>query len=111
MSGDRTAEIWSTRLQRELLSLTASEGATDEKDKESSSNTSDAGILPPFVEVIDHSLDIVKATCEVTFQIKISDNSNKEKTKDQSKDSADETTEEQQVQDTNEPDTDAETPQ
>lgn len=77
MSGDRSAEIWSTRLQRELLSLSSSstEGkvANETSDgKEATPNANDdIGLLPPFVTLKEHSLDIVKATCLVTFQIEV----------------------------------------
>lgn len=70
MPEDRTAEIWSTRLQRELLALTSSESVPDEEG-DAKNSRSDAAVLPPFVTVKEHSLDIVKATCTVTFQIEI----------------------------------------
>jgi len=80
MSGDRTAEIWSTRLQRELLMLSSpsssseSENAIDEDSNEKEAPTSssgDVGLLPPFVSLKEHNFDIVKAMCSVTFQIEI----------------------------------------
>ena len=70
MSGDRSAEIWSTRLQRELLSLSSS--STDGKAaNETSDESDDIGLLPAFVSLKEHTLDIVKATCLVTFQIEV----------------------------------------
>jgi len=62
MSSERTLEIWSSRLQRELLALTSS----DEIDRKQ-----DAGILPPFVTVKDHQLSIEKGICCVTFSISV----------------------------------------
>lgn len=79
MSSDRTAEIWSTRLQRELLALTSSEQLPEEDGSEGTSST-DIALLPPFVTVKEHSLDIVKATCLVTFQIEVT-KSTKERSK------------------------------
>jgi len=58
-SENRNTEIWSTRLQRELLAMTtdnASEGAKKEI------NT----VLPSFCVVKDHSLDIERGNCTVT---------------------------------------------
>jgi len=60
---DRQGEIWSTRVQRELLALT-----TD--DAEATSNQSKA-MLPPFVSVKSHRLDIANAICVVAFDIDI----------------------------------------
>ena len=62
MSTDRAPEIWSSRLQRELLSLTTS--------SEEGGDTA-AAILPPFVTVKDHELDIEKGVCKVTFRISV----------------------------------------
>jgi len=59
-SSDRTAEIWSTRLQRELLALTSVE---DDKDH--------IETLPNFIKVTDHELDITKAVCKVSFDIEV----------------------------------------
>lgn len=84
MSGDRTAEIWSTRLQRELLALTSSEKVPEEEGDESSNNA-DIALLPPFVIVKEHSLDIVKATCEVTFQIEVAEPSKDKGKKEEAK--------------------------
>lgn len=61
MSGDRTAEIWSTRVQRELLALT-SEG-NDEKGE--------VAMLPPFITVKEHTLDIAKGLCKIAFLIEV----------------------------------------
>uniref|UniRef100_A0A6U6D7W0 Uncharacterized protein n=1 Tax=Odontella aurita TaxID=265563 RepID=A0A6U6D7W0_9STRA len=61
-SSDRTAEIWSTRLQRELLALT-SDGAGDDKDA--------VGVIPPFIKVQEHELVIENGVCKVTFRIEV----------------------------------------
>eukprot|EP00957_Ditylum_brightwellii_P105049 8006816-Ditylum_brightwellii.AAC.1 len=57
---DRTAEIWSIRLQRKLLALMSVE---DDKDH--------IEILPNFIKVTDHELDITKAVCKCSFDIKV----------------------------------------
>jgi hypothetical protein len=54
-SQDRHAEIWATRVQRELLALTTTEQA----------------LLPPFVGIQKHELDIANATCTIDFQVQI----------------------------------------
>ncbi len=56
-------DIWSTRLQRELLALTSEEEG----------NKKNIGVLPPFVTVNEHHLDIVKGICKVSFGISIDD--------------------------------------
>lgn len=62
MSSDRTAEIWSTRLQRELLALT-SDDVGEEKDS--------VGVVPPFIKVQEHELVIETGVCKVTFRIEV----------------------------------------
>jgi hypothetical protein len=57
---ERSGEIWSTRIQQELLSLT-----TDNSDADTRS------LLPPFTTVKEHSLDLTTGTCTVTVQIDI----------------------------------------
>ena len=64
MSAERNTEIWSTRLQRELLALTTENGPEDTKDEV-------AGVLPPFVSVKNHGLDITKGDCTVSFLVDI----------------------------------------
>lgn len=54
-------EIWSTRLQRELLALTT----TDDESKKN------IGVLPPFITVKEHSLDIAEGKCAVSFTIEV----------------------------------------
>jgi hypothetical protein len=63
-SGDRNAEIWSTRVQRELLALTT-DNAPEQDKKETQ------GVLPPFMTVKDHKLDIGAGTCVVSFTVEI----------------------------------------
>jgi len=62
MSENRNAEIWSTRLQKELLALTTTD---DTKDKDV------AGGLPPFVSLKNHELDIAAGSCKVSFLISL----------------------------------------
>ena len=61
-SEQRNAEIWSTRLQRELLALTAG-GAEDTADV--------AAVLPPFITLLTHELDIANGVCTVSFDIHV----------------------------------------
>ena len=58
---NRTAEIWSTRLHREILALTG-EGGDDAET---------VGVLPPFIALEDHTIDIAKGLCDVTFRIDV----------------------------------------
>ena len=60
---DRSAEIWSTRLQKELLALTTGD-ALDQQ-------TQDNVVLPPFISLHDHQLDIAAGICKVSFVIDI----------------------------------------
>lgn len=52
-------DIWSVRLQRELLALTEGE------------KNSEIGILPPFVEVHNTALDIDAGRCSVSFSVTV----------------------------------------
>lgn len=54
-------EIWSTRLQREILAL----------EEEELENKSDLGVLPPFMSCKSHHLDINDGICTVTFSITV----------------------------------------
>lgn len=54
-------EIWSTRLQREILAL----------EEEELENKSDLGILPPFISCKSHHLDINDGICTVKFAITV----------------------------------------
>ena len=58
---NRTAEIWSSRLHREILALTG-EGGDDAET---------VGVLPPFIALEDHTIDIAKGLCDVTFRIDV----------------------------------------
>lgn len=62
MSAERNTEIWSTRLQRELLALTTDNAPEDTKDEVTA-------VLPPFVTVKDHQLDIANGDCMVSFTL------------------------------------------
>jgi len=53
-------EIWATRLQRELLALT-----------EEGEDTKHIGMLPPFIKVQNHNLDINEGICSVSFAITV----------------------------------------
>eukprot|EP00957_Ditylum_brightwellii_P208527 15357880-Ditylum_brightwellii.AAC.1 len=60
VSSDCTAEIWSTRLQCKLLALMSVE---DDKDH--------INTLLNFIKVRDHKIDITKAVCKFSFDIKV----------------------------------------
>ncbi|KAL3943973.1 MAG: hypothetical protein SGBAC_001967 [Bacillariaceae sp.] len=62
-SAERNTEIWSTRLQRELLALTT-DNASPEAQEEIMS------VLPNFVSVKDHELNIEKGVCVVSFYVR-----------------------------------------
>jgi len=66
MSSDaqRNAEIWSTRVQKELLALT-----TDNADAESTDEV--RSMLPRFCMVLDHQLSIEHGTCVVDFEVQV----------------------------------------
>ena len=53
-------EIWTTRLQREILAL------VDESNEKK-----DIGILPAFINYHKHDLDIARGTCSVSFAITV----------------------------------------
>lgn len=59
---DRNAEIWSTRVQQELLALTTDEVEASQRTK---------AMLPRFVIVKEHQLDIAKANCTVLFVVEV----------------------------------------
>lgn len=58
--GDRNTEIWSTRLQREILAL---ESSDDESKK--------IELLPPFIKTIGHTLNIVGGIAKIEFRIDV----------------------------------------
>jgi len=55
----RNTEIWSTRLQRELLAMVTDNASTDAKNEMTA-------VLPSFCVVKDHSLDIEQGNCTIT---------------------------------------------
>jgi hypothetical protein len=57
---ERSGEIWATRVQQELLSLT-----TDDSDDGTQS------LLPSFTTVKQHTLDLTSGMCTVTVQIDV----------------------------------------
>ena len=65
-AAERNTEIWSTRLQRELLALTT-DNASPEAQEEIMS------VLPTFVSVKDHELSIEKGVCIVSFYVRPSE--------------------------------------
>ena len=60
----RNAEIWSTRVQKELLALT-----TDNADAETTDEVRTT--LPAFCKVTGHELSIEQGNCIVFFEIKV----------------------------------------
>lgn len=64
MAEQRNAEIWSTRLQKELLALTT-ENATAKETEEV------AGVLPAFIKVKEHMLSIEGGICQVPFALNV----------------------------------------
>ena len=61
----RNGEIWSTRIQQELLALTTDDGADLESTSEARS------ILPPFVAIREHALDLAAGTCLVAVRVDV----------------------------------------
>ncbi len=61
MSGERNTEIWSTRLQRELLELTCEDSPKDAVQT----------VLPPFASYKDHELNIENGNCAVSFLVNL----------------------------------------
>jgi hypothetical protein len=60
----RNAEIWATRIQKELLALT-----TDNADAESTDEV--RSMLPRFCRVQDHTLDMDAGACVVAFEVSV----------------------------------------
>jgi len=71
---DRNAEIWSTRLQKELLALTTETSDSEPQDV--------AGILPSFISLMEHHLDIAAGTCKVSFVLNVTSPQSGEDTSD-----------------------------
>lgn len=59
-SADRNAEIWSTRLQREILALES----TDDDSKR-------LELLPPFITTLGHTLNIEGGIAKIEFRIDV----------------------------------------
>lgn len=59
-TADRNAEIWSTRLQREILAL---ESSDDESKK--------MELLPPFIKTLGHTLNIEGGIAKIEFRIDV----------------------------------------
>lgn len=57
---DRNAEIWSTRLQREILALESNDD--DSKKME---------LLPPFIKTLGHTLNIEGGIAKIEFRIDV----------------------------------------
>ena len=62
-ASERQGEIWSTRIQQELLALT-----TDDAE---ASHEQTRAMLPPFVTLQQHHLDITNANCTVDFIVQV----------------------------------------
>jgi hypothetical protein len=58
----KNTEIWSTRLQRELLALTTDNASEEAKEEVTA-------VLPPFCTFQEHALDIERGNCTVTCLI------------------------------------------
>jgi hypothetical protein len=61
-AGEKNTEIWSTRLQRELLALTSENAPGETKDAVQA-------VLPSFVTVQNHDLNIEHGDCVVSFLV------------------------------------------
>lgn len=72
---NRTADIWSTRLQKELIALTSakeqSNADTKDNDDKKLPPSNDIPLVPRFVTVREHTLDIIKGICKINFQIEV----------------------------------------
>ena len=62
-TSDRNAEIWSTRLQREILAL--------ESPSESSKKPPVLELLPPFITTLGHTLNIEGGIAKIEFRIDV----------------------------------------
>lgn len=78
--GNKNSEIWSTRLQKELLALT-SEDASDGSNDDTKAQPE---ILPSYVSLKSHDLNIEEGRCELYFVVDTSLFS-KEKNEDSTK--------------------------
>jgi hypothetical protein len=66
----KNAEIWSTRLQRELLAMTTDNASEDAKQEVNA-------VLPPFCTIKEHALDIERGDCTVSCLIDLPPTVNK----------------------------------
>jgi hypothetical protein len=66
----RNTEIWSTRIQRELLAMTTTDNPLNSEDAKKVEMNA-AAILPSFCIVKEHSLDIERGNCTVTCQLNL----------------------------------------
>jgi len=67
MSADRNMEIWATRLQRELLALTATNNS--EASSGDSSQEDVPAVLPSFISVHNHGMNIESGDFAIDFLI------------------------------------------
>lgn len=59
-TSDRNAEIWSTRLQREILALESTDDASKKLE-----------LLPPFITTVGHTLNIEGGIAKIEFRIDV----------------------------------------
>lgn len=72
MMGDRNAEIWSTRLQREILALESTDDASKKVE-----------LLPPFIKATNHTLNLDAGLAKIEFRIDVELPVEKEEAKDE----------------------------
>lgn len=63
---NKNSEIWSTRLQKELLTLTSEDAPTGSNDDDAKAQPE---ILPSYVKLKSHDLNIEDGRCEVNFVV------------------------------------------
>jgi hypothetical protein len=64
-------DIWSTRLQKEILALVADNDDDNAAAAAAAASKKDIGILPPFITVKEHNLDLIQGKCSVSFAIQV----------------------------------------
>jgi hypothetical protein len=74
---DHNTEIWSTRVQRELLALTT------EPSGDGGGSSDVVAVLPAFITLGDRELDIAAGVCRVSFAIHIPGGNNAAATKEE----------------------------
>ncbi|OEU21747.1 hypothetical protein FRACYDRAFT_223152 [Fragilariopsis cylindrus CCMP1102] len=67
----RNTEIWSTRIQRELLAMTTTDNNPLLSEDAKKVEMNAAAILPSFCIIKEHSLDIERGNCTVTCQLNL----------------------------------------